>query len=159
MAITLARQGHARDAASVLIDALSLVDEVGSVALLTTLFDAAALTFATVDPASSAILGGAAAGASIRGVDAMKPFLERTFLALFPRRQHLISASMVTVTGDEATARTSCTSVLQHDEHGGGTMRTGGTYQDRLRRTATGWRISHRIVRTIWQEGIPPTGG
>jgi len=37
----------------------------------------------------------------------------------------------------------------------------GGAYHDRLIRTPTGWRISHRVEETLWWEnpmpGLPPT--
>jgi hypothetical protein len=31
----------------------------------------------------------------------------------------------------------------------------GGRYDDRLRRTADGWRFTHRKIISVWSEGNP----
>lgn len=68
--------------------------------------------------------------------------------------QHLIGNHQVRIDGDTATCR--CQLQSQHVKHGtdgGDTYLIGGTYDDRLVRTADGWRISHRTMQETWSAG------
>ncbi len=68
--------------------------------------------------------------------------------------QHLIGNHQVRIDGDTATCR--CQLQSQHVKRGtegGETYIIGGTYEDRLVRTANGWRISHRTMEETWNTG------
>ena len=68
--------------------------------------------------------------------------------------QHLIGNHQVRIDGDTATCR--CQLQSQHVKRGtegGETYIIGGTYEDRLVRTANGWRISHRTMEETWSTG------
>ncbi|MEY2402373.1 MAG: hypothetical protein QOJ08_2484 [Ilumatobacteraceae bacterium] len=68
--------------------------------------------------------------------------------------QHLIGNHQVRIDGDTATCR--CQLQSQHVKRGtegGETYLIGGTYEDRLIRTADGWRISHRTMAETWTSG------
>jgi ketosteroid isomerase-like protein len=68
--------------------------------------------------------------------------------------QHLIGNHQVRIDGDTATCR--CQLQSQHVKRGtegGETYIIGGTYHDRLVRTAQGWRISHRTMEETWNVG------
>jgi ketosteroid isomerase-like protein len=88
------------------------------------------------------------------GPDAIAEKLQEV-LGRLQATQHLIGNPTIDVDGD--TAR--CTSYVRaqhyrtgHDT-GGNTLDMGGTYVDRLVRTADGWRIAHRILEITWREG------
>lgn len=59
--------------------------------------------------------------------------------------RHHITNPWIEVDGDAATARSYCAvySDIGLDHH--------GTYNDKLIRTAAGWRFAHRLVRVDWQ--------
>jgi hypothetical protein len=60
-----------------------------------------------------------------------------------PRRKHFIMNSLIRLDGDRADVRTSYLVVLQ--AAGAGLVPSvAGTYEDRLVRTAAGWRFSER---------------
>lgn len=68
--------------------------------------------------------------------------------------QHLIGNHQVHIDGDTATCR--CQLQSQHvrrGAEGGDTYLIGGFYDDRLMRTADGWRISHRTMEETWSSG------
>lgn len=68
--------------------------------------------------------------------------------------QHLIGNPEVEVDGDRASS--SCYLQAQHylvSASGANTFLVGGTYRDRLVRTAEGWRIEHRTLISTWQDG------
>ena len=68
--------------------------------------------------------------------------------------QHLVGNHEVTVAGDTATHR--CYLQAQHVRHaavGGANYLVGGRYEDRLVRTADGWRIAHRTLVVMWTDG------
>jgi len=70
--------------------------------------------------------------------------------------QHLISNMVVELDGDRA--RAACYFQAQHvyaGADGGDNFLVGGTYRDRLIRTADGWRIEHRTLEPTWQDGNP----
>ena len=63
-----------------------------------------------------------------------------------------VRVSQVRVDGDAATSR--CYLQAQHVV-GAATFLLGGRYEDRLVRTADGWRIAHRDLITMWTTGDP----
>lgn len=68
--------------------------------------------------------------------------------------QHLVGNHEVTVDGNAATHR--CYLQAQHVRHaasGGANYLVGGRYEDRLVRTADGWRIAHRTLTVMWTDG------
>jgi len=103
-------------------------------------------------------------GVECEGIDAI---IDRIGGAIsrFDATQHIVSNHQVVVSGDEATCR--CQLQSQHVKHGvdgGDTFMIGGYYDDRLARTADGWRITHRALAQTWTTGNPaiaarPTGG
>jgi hypothetical protein len=59
--------------------------------------------------------------------------------------RHHITNPLITIDGDRATARSY---FAVHSDFG---PDHSGTYDDRLVRTAAGWRFAHRRVRIDWQ--------
>ena len=100
----------------------------------------------------------------LEGVDAIR---ERVARALTPLddSQHLVANHQVTIDGDDATCR--CYLQAQHVRRAanasgaGENYIIGGRYEDRMVRTAVGWRIAHRELVVMWREGNPAviTGG
>ena len=67
-----------------------------------------------------------------------------------------MSNHQVAIDGDAATCR--CYFQAQHVRHGtegGDNFIIAGRYEDRLVRTAGGWRIEHRVLTVDWTEGNP----
>lgn len=78
----------------------------------------------------------------------------RTALSHLDDSQHLVGNHEVTVAGDTATHR--CYLQAQHVRHaavGGPNYLVGGRYEDRLVRTADGWRIAYRTLVVMWTDG------
>jgi 3-phenylpropionate/cinnamic acid dioxygenase small subunit len=96
-----------------------------------------------------AILDYSAFGGPRGPFDEVVPWLEKS-LALFAASQHLISNKMISLDGDEATARCSLFNpmVLAGDKPD--VLLVGGGYADRLRRIGDGWRIAERVVHPSW---------
>ena len=70
--------------------------------------------------------------------------------------QHLVGNHQIVVDGDTATHR--CQLHSQHVKagtEGGELFVVGGYYEDNLARTASGWRITHRVMAQTWQSGNP----
>ncbi|MCX6521425.1 MAG: nuclear transport factor 2 family protein [Actinobacteria bacterium] len=70
--------------------------------------------------------------------------------------QHLVGSHVVEVDGDTATHR--CQFHAQHVMkgcEGGDQYIVAGTYEDRVERTAAGWRIRHRDLTVLWTSGNP----
>jgi ketosteroid isomerase-like protein len=68
--------------------------------------------------------------------------------------QHTVTNHMITVDGDRATSR--CYLHSQHVRRGtpGGELFViAGRYEDQLVRTSAGWRIAHRTLVEVWQDG------
>ncbi len=87
------------------------------------------------------------------GADAI---IDRIRAALSPLddSQHLIGNHDISVDGDRATHR--CYLHAQHirrDASGGPHYIVAGRYEDELARTADGWRITHRNLAVMWEEG------
>lgn len=67
--------------------------------------------------------------------------------------QHLVTNIRVDVDGDEATS----SAYFFHPMRAGdATFLVSGTYEDRLARTADGWRIAERVQTMLWSD--PPIG-
>ena len=72
----------------------------------------------------------------------------------FDGSQHIVSTHQVAIDGDTATCR--CYLYAQHMRPAGEEpplLTVGGRYDDRLVRTADGWRIAHRTLTSLWREG------
>lgn len=74
--------------------------------------------------------------------------------------QHIVTNQQVALDGDTATCRTYLHA--QHTIHGtpgGDNFVVAGRYEDELRRTDVGWRITHRVLTVDWTEGNPAVVG
>lgn len=94
-------------------------------------------------------------GVACEGRDAIKERIGGAILR-FDATQHLVGNHQVSVDGDEGTHR--CQLQGQHvlaDTEGGDTFIVGGYYEDRVVRTADGWRIAHRLMQQTWTSGNP----
>lgn len=70
--------------------------------------------------------------------------------------QHVNSNHVITLDGDRAEH--TCYFLAQHIRRGlpdGEGFIAGGSYQDRLRRTAAGWQFVSRLVSSRWTDGNP----
>ncbi len=79
-----------------------------------------------------------------------------TSLKRFDATHHLNGNHVIAVHGDEAEH--TCYYQAQHVRLGladGDKFLGGGRYDDRLRRTADGWRFTHRRIIGVWSEGNP----
>lgn len=99
--------------------------------------------------------GGATSGDGAAGIRAA---FERAFtgtqLAPPATSTHLMANTLVDLQGDTAHAETQGVAFLASPATG--TVVTRGLlYSDDLRRTEDGWRIAHRIHRSIWQTSSP----
>ena len=82
-------------------------------------------------------------------------------LRRFDRTQHIVSNHQITFDGDGdgGGARGRCYFQAQHvwvDASGAHNYTVAGSYLDRYRRTAAGWRIAERVLRVTWTDGHPP---
>ena len=100
------------------------------------------------------------ATAMLRGVECngVEAIIERITPAIMRLdvTQHFIGNHQVVLDGDTATCR--CQLQSQHVKagvEGGDTYLIGGIYDDRLVRTANGWRITHRVMAQTWTTGNP----
>ena len=75
----------------------------------------------------------------------VKPFL-RESLGLFARTQHMMGLPLITLDGDRARARTSCTNPMVMNNPDGTTSvwLIGLWYDDEFIRTTAGWRFTSR---------------
>jgi hypothetical protein len=78
-------------------------------------------------------------------------------LPLFPRRQHVIAQSEVTLHGDTATVLAYFVNPMVISQPEGGELlwEFGGYYHHALVRTAQGWRSGELIEELIWRRGGP----
>ena len=89
----------------------------------------------------------------LTGLDAIVTRI-REALERLDDSQHLVGNHQVTVDGDAATHR--CYLQAQHIRNaadGGSNYIVAGRYEDRLTRTAQGWRIVHRTLTVMWTDG------
>ena len=94
-------------------------------------------------------------GVECNGVDSIMARIGGAILRL-DATQHLVGNHQVVVDGDNATHR--CQLHSQHVKRGtdgGDWFVVGGYYDDQLTRTASGWRITHRVHRSLWQTEAP----
>ena len=92
----------------------------------------------------------------LHGVEAIKA---RVAKALDPldESQHMVTNHQIVIEGDVATCR--CYLQAQHVRRGaagdGVNFVIGGRYEDEMVRTPQGWRIRHRRLVRMWEEGNP----
>jgi SnoaL-like domain len=80
----------------------------------------------------------------------------RNFLSGLDASHHMIGSVAIDCEGDDGTAV--CYLQAQHvfrGADGGDNLLHGGIYRDRLVRTPEGWKISHRSLELVWQDGNP----
>ncbi len=100
------------------------------------------------------------ATANLRGVecDGVDQIISRIAgsITRLDHTQHLVGNHLVTVDGDVGTHR--CQLQGQHvlaGCEGGDNYIVAGFYDDRVVRTADGWRIAHRTMQQTWADGNP----
>ena len=95
---------------------------------------------------SDAFIDYTAFGAPKGNVKEITAFLA-SVMPTIPGFQHMIGSSMITITGDRATARTICFNpMVVKDANGNdGVYFHGLWYEDELVRTLDGWKISSRF--------------
>lgn len=85
--------------------------------------------------------------------------LKRDFAAIhgpFRATQHSTTNHQAVVNGDRANAISYVHGrFIRAVPMGGDMFESCGWYDDKLIRTAAGWRIEHRVCRTIWSGGNP----
>lgn len=94
-------------------------------------------------------------GELFEGVDAIIAKVEAS-LGRLSVSQHIVTNQQVELAGDEASCR--CYVHAQHTKRGtegGDNHVIAGRYEDRVVRTAEGWRIAHRRLSVDWTEGNP----
>lgn len=87
------------------------------------------------------------------GIEAIRERI-RTALEHLDDSQHLVGNHEVSIEGDIASHR--CYLQAQHVRRaatGGSNYIVAGRYEDRLVRTAAGWRIAHRTLVVMWTDG------
>ena len=71
--------------------------------------------------------------------------------------QHLLTNRRIRMDGDTATVRTELLNpLLFAGEDGAQMLLLGGRYDDRLQRTADGWKLAERVHTTTWTAGPVP---
>jgi ketosteroid isomerase-like protein len=91
-------------------------------------------------------------GSGQKGIDEICDRLS-TALAPYVRWEHHLDGHEVAIAGDAATARCSVHAVHVRPAGESPPVYTvAGTYEDRLVRTAAGWRISHRSLVVTHRE-------
>lgn len=92
----------------------------------------------------------------LEGVEAIKARVARALDPL-DESQHMVTNHQVTLDGDRATCR--CYLQAQHVRRGvsGGGVNfiVAGRYEDEMVRTPIGWRIRHRRLVRMWEDGNP----
>lgn len=78
-------------------------------------------------------------------------------LPLFPRRQHVIAQSEVTLDGDTATVMAYFVNPMVIAQEDGPELlwEFGGYYHHALVRTANGWRSRELVEELVWKRGAP----
>jgi hypothetical protein len=104
-------------------------------------------------PDAWALLG----GTECDGREAIIDRIDRALTRL-DASQHLLGNHQVTVAPDGATATARCSFQAQHLKRGtlgGDNVIIAGRYEDELRRTDDGWRITRRHLIVDWTDGNP----
>ena len=75
----------------------------------------------------------------------------------FPVTQHVVGSMVIAVDGDTATATSYTTVHVVRPIEGGGhdVVHRGLSYDDRLVRTADGWRFAERFHQVLWSTSEP----
>lgn len=90
---------------------------------------------------------------SLKGRDDIVWFFGQALLS-FDYTQHSLSTCLIEEDGDDATARTYFLARhIRRSVPDGDTFSVGGLYEDRFRRTATGWSLVSRSIEAGWTEG------
>lgn len=78
-------------------------------------------------------------------------------LARFPRYQHLVATTMLTIGDDSAAGRTILFNpmVYRGDDDVERSFFIGLWYRDRFVRTVQGWRIAERVEEMSWTHDVP----
>lgn len=87
------------------------------------------------------------------GRDAIRDRIS-TAIETLDATHHMVTNHLVAIDGDRATCR--CYLQSQHIRNaaiGGVNFIIAGWYEDELRRTADGWRVSFRRLVQVWTEG------
>jgi len=86
----------------------------------------------------------------------VKAWLAR-ILPLFPKRQHVIAQSEVTLDGDTATVVAYFVNPMLVTQPGGpeALWEFGGYYHHALVRTTDGWRSRELVEELVWKRGAP----
>jgi len=94
----------------------------------------------------------------IRGTRAEARAWVSEALEIFTMTQHIVTNHDITVDGDTATSYADFYNPLGRPDGEGGQalLFVGGAYRDELRRTADGWRITHRVEDMFWFTGAWP---
>jgi hypothetical protein len=79
-------------------------------------------------------------------------------VSAFPRMCHLVGNIGISISGNDAQARTLCLNPVRVPLPAGGeqVMFLAMWYRDRLVRTAAGWRMSERVQEGAVQHNVPP---
>jgi 3-phenylpropionate/cinnamic acid dioxygenase small subunit len=87
----------------------------------------------------------------------IKPWLAGV-MAGFPMSQHLITNRAITIDGDTATCESYFFNPMGLADEAGELVLffEGGSYSDKLVRTAEGWRIAQRIEQTAYSSRLNP---
>ncbi len=87
----------------------------------------------------------------------VRVWLEKA-LAAFPRTQHFISNTTVTIEGDRAKSRTYVINPMGFPKEDGSLhiFTVGAYYIDKLVKTEAGWRIADRFEEQAFLEGTLP---
>jgi 3-phenylpropionate/cinnamic acid dioxygenase small subunit len=98
-------------------------------------------------------------GGPVGGLGEVKEFLGRS-LPFFTRTQHMMGLPHITIDGDSAHARTSCTNPMISTKPDGevSVWLIGLWYDDDLARTPDGWRFAaRRQIRSYTLTGLTDT--
>jgi 3-phenylpropionate/cinnamic acid dioxygenase small subunit len=95
----------------------------------------------------------------IKGTKAeIRAWLAKTF-EMFPMTQHVVGNRVIAIDGDRATARSAFYNPMGLPDGEGGMKLffDGGYYNDKLVRTAEGWKIEERIEESSYSTLRMPT--
>jgi hypothetical protein len=107
---------------------------------------------------ADAVVDYADAGGIAGPLDEVVPWLSAA-LGFCAATQHNMTSQVIVLEGDD-TAHACTYYIAQHvtlDSHRGEAhLLFAGFYQDDLRRTADGWRITNRVEKGTWLDGLYP---
>jgi len=104
---------------------------------------------------NDAIIDYTEAGGAKGNLSEIKAYLARA-LEKFPSMQHMLGLPQINIIGDKATARTLCFNPMVTEIEGErNVFFVGLWYDDELRRTEQGWRISSRKEDVSYFHNLP----